>query len=106
MAFLYDIFWVFYSHYFFGQSVMATVATSIDLPMKFQCPAFFVDETSPLSKCSLIGLGDIILPGILVKYLRKCDEKMIKKHLFLSGMVAYVLGISACMICLLVFNTA
>jgi signal peptide peptidase-like protein 2B len=34
LAFFYDIFWVFYSNIFFGESVMASVATSIDLPMK------------------------------------------------------------------------
>jgi signal peptide peptidase-like protein 2B len=35
LAFLYDIYWVFISPRMFGESVMAVVATQIDLPMKF-----------------------------------------------------------------------
>lgn len=34
LAFVYDIFWVFYSSHIFGKSVMSVVATNVDLPMK------------------------------------------------------------------------
>jgi signal peptide peptidase-like protein 2B len=35
LAFIYDIWWVFFSPLLFGRSVMAVVATQVDLPMKF-----------------------------------------------------------------------
>jgi hypothetical protein len=39
IAFFYDIFWVFYSPNFFsGKSVMAEVATKVDLPIKLVFP--------------------------------------------------------------------
>ncbi|KRX05413.1 hypothetical protein PPERSA_05522 [Pseudocohnilembus persalinus] len=66
LAFFYDIFWVFISPYFFGgNSVMVTVASNIHLPMTFQCP-YFSDFYEP--KCSLIGLGDLALPGAFVSF--------------------------------------
>jgi hypothetical protein len=40
LAFFYDIFWVFYSERLFGTSVMASVATRVELPMMFYCPKF------------------------------------------------------------------
>jgi len=38
LLFFYDIFWVFYSELIFNKSVMVTVATKIDLPMKLEFP--------------------------------------------------------------------
>jgi hypothetical protein len=38
MAFIYDIYWVFLSSKLFGKSVMATVATKVDLPLMLFCP--------------------------------------------------------------------
>jgi len=65
-----------------------------------------VDDFTPISKRSLIDLGDIILPGIILKYKRKCDTKMVKKRLFLFAVIGYIVGISLCMFFLLMFNTA
>jgi hypothetical protein len=65
LAFFYDIFWVFFSDYFFGKSVMATVATNIDLPMKLSCPDL---NASYFKHCSIIGLGDLVLPGVFLGY--------------------------------------
>jgi len=65
LAFFYDIFWVFLSPMIFGQSVMATVATGVDLPMKLSFPIL---KQLPIPRCSLIGLGDIVLPGIFIGF--------------------------------------
>jgi len=40
--FFYDIFWVFYSDRIFDKSVMITVATMVDLPIKLEIPPFRV----------------------------------------------------------------
>lgn len=90
---LYDIFWVFFSEYFFKQNVMVEVATKsavnplhavgqmyhismlmglqpkLDLPIKLLMPA----STLPGSRVMMLGLGDIALPGFLVSFALRCD---------------------------------
>jgi len=55
--FFYDIFWVY------GTDVMVTVAKSIDAPIKLMFP---VDLKLTPPKFSILGLGDIVIPGIFV----------------------------------------
>ena len=94
---VYDIFWVFYSEYFFNANVMTTVATkqasnpvqsfgshyniqtlkalkpTVELPMKLMVPA-------EGSHYSMLGLGDIALPGLLVALALRSD-KLLKQEL-------------------------
>ena len=55
--FFYDIFFVF------GTDVMLTVAKSIDAPIKILFPT---DWSAEPPKFSLLGLGDIVIPGIFM----------------------------------------
>lgn len=104
LAFFYDIFWVFYSDKVFGTSVMASVATRVELPMMFYCPKL---SPSPYSLCSLIGLGDILLPGIFVAYCLYFDKHIGKTSKYFDICLGgYVLGLLICVICLTVFHTA
>ena len=64
--FFYDIYWVFYSKNQFGSSVMATVATNLNLPIKL---VFANSQITYSCKCSMLGLGDIVIPGALLKML-------------------------------------
>jgi signal peptide peptidase-like 2B len=85
LAFCYDVFFVFISPYVFGSSVMVTVATGSTstthtdenycekYPTDSDCalnslPMLLVVPTlsSYLSSESLLGLGDIVLPGLLL----------------------------------------
>ncbi|KAJ4460200.1 putative Signal peptide peptidase family protein [Paratrimastix pyriformis] len=65
--FVYDIFWVFYSKPIFGKNVMVTVATSLRLPMLLEFPRLFGD------RAVMLGLGDIVFPGIVICYTLKID---------------------------------
>jgi len=92
VAFFYDIFFVFISPRFFDKSVMITVATSggpptedpltcekypndagcqggNPLPMLLTVPRLFDFEGGS----SLLGLGDIVLPGLLVSFGARFD---------------------------------
>ena len=62
--FFYDIFWVY------GTDVMVTVAKSFDAPIKLMFP---YDWTSEPPKFSMLGLGDIVIPGIFVAMCLKYD---------------------------------
>ncbi|KAK5578464.1 hypothetical protein RB653_008135 [Dictyostelium firmibasis] len=69
---IYDVFWVFYSSYFFGESVMEKVAVKVldkfYLPMLISVPKFFGGGFSSL------GNGDIVLPGIYMCQLYFLDK--------------------------------
>ncbi|CAD2111473.1 signal peptide peptidase, putative [Plasmodium vinckei] len=60
--FVYDIFWVF------GNDVMVTVAKSFEAPVKLLFPV----SLDPLHY-SMLGLGDIIIPGILIALCLRFD---------------------------------
>jgi len=67
--FLYDIFWVF------GTDVMVTVAKSFDAPVKLLFPK---DIFAEQFQFSMLGLGDIVLPGFLIAFLLRYDYKILK----------------------------
>jgi minor histocompatibility antigen H13 len=62
--FFYDIFFVF------GTDVMLTVAKSIDAPIKLLFPK---DWSTEEPQFSLLGLGDIVLPGIFIAMCLRFD---------------------------------
>ena len=86
--FVYDVFWVFVSPRFFGESVMVTVATKqsnspiqalahtlhillpavfalhLDLPVKLLVPRSLLNRSQPTDDFLLLGLGDVALPGM------------------------------------------
>ncbi|CAI5505174.1 unnamed protein product [Closterium sp. Naga37s-1] len=70
---LYDVFWVFGSSPIFGDNVMVTVATSDALvgPMKLVFPRWTVDAASPYS---ILGLGDVAAPGLLMALMLRFDS--------------------------------
>lgn len=64
--FFYDIFWVFFT------SVMVSVATAFDAPIKlmFPKPEPPVNAKSPYS---ILGLGDVVIPGTFVSLVLRYD---------------------------------
>ena len=69
LLFCYDVFWVFYSPIITGgKSVMIEVATGFDAPIKILMPHISLRDY-PTSNCSLLGLGDIVIPGIFIGFL-------------------------------------
>jgi signal peptide peptidase-like 2B len=103
LAFFYDIFWVFYSDRFFGQSVMASVATRVDLPMKLTCP---IMKNYPVPRCSLLGLGDMVLPGFFVAFCYNFDNLIKTRVYFKTCFIGYCTGLIICMFCLVVYDSA
>ncbi|KAG4992697.1 hypothetical protein AAZX31_09G237400 [Glycine max] len=96
-AFLYDIFWVFVSKWWFHESVMIVVARGDrsgedGIPMLLKIPRMF----DPWGGYSIIGFGDIILPGLLVAFSLRYDwlaKKNLRDGYFLWAMTAYGLGL-------------
>ncbi|XP_062146384.1 signal peptide peptidase-like 2 [Alnus glutinosa] len=96
-AFLYDIFWVFVSTKFFHESVMIVVARGDrsgedGIPMLLKIPRMF----DPWGGYSIIGFGDILLPGLLIAFSLRYDwlaNKTLRAGYFLWAMFAYGLGL-------------
>jgi minor histocompatibility antigen H13 len=64
LLFFYDIFFVF------GTDVMLTVAKGIDAPIKLKFPK---DYSATPPQFSILGLGDIVIPGIFVSLCLRFD---------------------------------
>lgn len=90
-AFLYDVFWVYFSPYFFTQNVMVVAATSMNLPIKLEIPIFF--ETHPLKSCMFLGLGDLVLPGFVLKFCHRFDFLKNTKVYYISSLLLYVFAL-------------
>lgn len=79
--FFYDIFWVFGTDKLLtGDSVMVTVAKSLDAPIKLLFPkpgkaAAAAAATVAKPEFSLLGLGDIVIPGTLLALLLRFDAE-------------------------------
>ena len=75
--FFYDIFWVY------GTDVMVTVAKNLDLPIKLVFPYLNAEETVAYS---MVGLGDIVLPGLFISFCLKYDiDQAFKKNKVISS---------------------
>jgi len=96
--FFYDIFWVF------GTDVMVTVAKSFDGPIKILFP-IVLPTLEEKGKFSLLGLGDIVIPGLFVSLLIRFDAVLAKisfkdaetqrfpKLYFHVNIICYALGL-------------
>ncbi|XP_052603062.1 signal peptide peptidase-like 2B isoform X2 [Peromyscus californicus insignis] len=104
VLFVYDVFFVFITPFLTksGNSIMVEVATGPSnssthekLPMVLKVPRL---NTSPLSLCdrpfSLLGFGDILVPGLLVAYCHRFDIQVQSSRIyFVACTIAYGLGL-------------
>ena len=69
---------------------MVEVATSMNLPNKLSLPALIKAN----ARGSLLGLGDIIVPGLYLNFLFKLDKKLndIGESYFHAGIIAYAIS--------------
>jgi len=107
LLFFYDIFWVFISPYFTsgGKSVMVAVATGLDIPIKLVMPHLTLDY--PTTGCSLLGLGDILIPGIFIIFLARFGFEVVNSSAYYyAAMIAYTLALFACGASLFLFHAA
>lgn len=104
--FVYDVFWVFFSQKIFDQNVMVVAATSMNIPNKLEIPLFF--STDPIRSCTFLGLGDIVLPGMIIKYCKRFDKIKGNNKLsyFKFCMGLYIISIVLAYLMVVFFNHA
>lgn len=105
-----------YSHYMsyigipdsFGTDVMVTVAKSLDGPIKILFPRSLTpDPTNGKLEMSLLGLGDIVIPGFFLSLLLRFDAHLANvpyfptnihysfpKPYFHSALLGYIIGLA------------
>lgn len=94
--FVYDIFWVFFT------PVMVSVAKSFDAPIKLLFPT--ADAVRPFS---MLGLGDIVIPGIFVALALRFDVSRGKdSQYFKSAFLGYTAGLVVTIIVMNWFQAA
>lgn len=125
--FVYDIFFVFFSEKVFGRNVMVEVATSaptnpiaaiadfLHLPFKpvkhLALPAKLMVPAGK-DEFAILGLGDIILPEILLTYLLEVDllrpgqARSWRNGYFFRAVLAYAFAIFISFYCNFVFQNA
>lgn len=112
--FFYDIFWVF------GTDVMVTVAKNLDGPIKLLFPRSLtpLDDSGKI-ELSLLGLGDIVIPGFFLSLLLRFDAENAKmpttkvnmmdnfpKPYFHTALIAYVFGLVVTFFVMFYFKAA
>lgn len=89
--FIYDIFWVF------GTNVMVTVAKSFEAPIKLVFPQDILTNGLGATNFAMLGLGDIVIPGIFIALLLRYDNSRRKnsRTYFYITYAAYLAGLLA-----------
>jgi len=102
--FFYDIFWVF------GTDVMVTVAKSFDAPIKLLFPKSLLAEQYSFS---MLGLGDIVIPGIFIALLLRYDLHRSQRdkiafsaNYFTTTLISYTLGLILTIVIMHTFQAA
>ncbi|KAK6303909.1 hypothetical protein J4Q44_G00263630 [Coregonus suidteri] len=87
--FVYDVFWVF------GTNVMVTVAKSFEAPIKLVFPQDLLEKGLGASQFAMLGLGDIVIPGIFIALLLRFDVSLKKntRTYFYTSFLAYIFGL-------------
>jgi hypothetical protein len=70
---------------------MVYAATSINLPMKFEFPIFW--DGSPLKPCMFLGLGDLVLPGLFLKFCKRVDFINKKRVYYKASLILYTFAL-------------
>jgi presenilin-like A22 family membrane protease len=77
---------------------MSEVASHVNLPMKLLWPTSL---SIPIKNCSMLGLGDIILPGLLLSYCARFDtHKHTNNTYYKTFLYAYTLALITCFLVL------
>ncbi|XP_035667535.1 minor histocompatibility antigen H13-like isoform X1 [Branchiostoma floridae] len=106
--FIYDIFWVFGSSQVFGTNVMVSVAKSFEAPIKLVFPQDILEKGLEANNFAMLGLGDIVIPGIFIALLLRFDVSLKKdsKLYFYCSFIAYFVGLLVTIFIMHVFKHA
>jgi len=87
---------------------MVSVAKRIEAPIKIIFPTDFLTKGVFGTKQSMLGLGDIVIPGIMVALLARFDYTLGRNQdtYFKTGLWAFFIGLFVTMVVMNVFQHA
>jgi len=87
---------------------MVTVAKSFEAPIKLVFPQDLLEKGLAANNFAMLGLGDVVIPGIFIALLLRFDNSLKRKHntYFNTGFVAYILGLIGTIAVMHVFKHA
>jgi hypothetical protein len=84
---------------------MVVVATGLDIPIKLVMPHITINY--PTQACSLLGLGDILIPGIFITFMSRFGFEVVKSASYFYGaVIAYTIALITCGSSLWIFQAA
>lgn len=92
----------------FGTNVMVTVAKSFEAPIKLVFPQDLLEKGLAASNFAMLGLGDIVIPGIFIALLLRYDYSLKRKSsvYFYATFIAYFMGLMATIFVMHVYKHA
>ncbi|VEL44365.1 unnamed protein product [Protopolystoma xenopodis] len=88
---------------------MVSVAKSFEAPIKVVFPRDFLTNGIFASEMAMLGLGDIVIPGIFVAMLLRFDVSLQRngsRFYFYTGYLAYIFGLLTTFIVMHIFKHA
>eukprot|EP00605_Chrysophyceae_sp_TOSAG23-4_P002264 GSChrysophyteH1.ASY1.ANO1.2508.1 assembled CDS len=95
--------------FIFGSNVMVSVAKNFDGPIKLVFPKSLPgsSDAAQAGEFSILGLGDIVVPGMFVSILLRFDAYMgFAKPYFHWNIIFYALGLAVTLACMYIYNVA
>eukprot|EP00057_Strongylocentrotus_purpuratus_P015784 XP_011670258.1 PREDICTED: signal peptide peptidase-like 2B isoform X1 [Strongylocentrotus purpuratus] len=113
LLFVYDVFFVFITPHFTktGESVMVKVATggesaSEQIPVLLTVPRLCHSAFSVCNVYSMLGFGDILVPGLLVGFCHTFDLKVKSPRIYyITSVLAYGVGLVITFVALILMQT-
>ncbi|XP_039240848.1 minor histocompatibility antigen H13 isoform X4 [Pipra filicauda] len=92
----------------FGTNVMVTVAKSFEAPIKLVFPQDLLEKGLEADNFAMLGLGDIVIPGIFIALLLRFDISLKKNThtYFYTSFVAYIFGLGLTIFIMHIFKHA
>ena len=84
--------------------MMETVATSYNAPVKFYMPR--ISTSYPVSNCSVLGLGDVAIPGLYIGFIVKFGKAIGTSHYKYVALYSYAIGLVLCGLVLNIWGIA
>ena len=87
---------------------MVTVAKSFEAPIKLVFPQDLIERGFFAENMAMLGLGDIVIPGIFIALLLRYDKSLKRNSNFYFNVtfIAYILGLLATIAVMHVFKHA
>uniref|UniRef100_A0A3Q2I0B1 Histocompatibility minor 13 n=1 Tax=Equus caballus TaxID=9796 RepID=A0A3Q2I0B1_HORSE len=92
----------------FGTNVMVTVAKSFEAPIKLVFPQDLLEKGLEADNFAMLGLGDVVIPGIFIALLLRFDISLKKNThtYFYTSFAAYIFGLGLTIFIMHIFKHA